>query len=162
MQQLYSLTARYLYAICQRYLSKEEDTKDVLQETFVKIFRNIKDINERNDATLLSWMVRIAVNESLMFLRQKRRETFIESHSDIPDKEEELEVARFTAEELHNAIMLLPIGYRVVLNLYVFEKKKHKEIAQLLGIKEASSASQLNRAKHLLRKILLEQEGGKR
>ena len=90
MQQLYSLTARYLYAICQRYLSNEEDTKDVLQETFVKIFRNIKDFNERNDATLLSWMVRIAVNESLMFLRQKRRETFIESHSDIPDKEEEL------------------------------------------------------------------------
>ena len=103
MQQLYSLTARYLYAICQRYLSNEEDTKDVLQETFVKIFRNIKEFNERNDATLLSWMVRIAVNESLMFLRQKRRETFIESHSDIPDKEEELEVARFTAEELHNA-----------------------------------------------------------
>ena len=56
MQQLYSLTARYLYAICQRYLSNEEDTKDVLQETFVKIFRNIKDFNERNDATLLSWM----------------------------------------------------------------------------------------------------------
>ena len=45
MQQLYSLTARYLYAICQRYLSNEEDTKDVLQETFVKIFRNIKDFD---------------------------------------------------------------------------------------------------------------------
>lgn len=105
-------------------------------------------------------MTRITVNESLMLLRRRHKEIFIESDKEIPDREEELEVERFSPEELHNAIQQLPTGYRVVLNLYAFEDKSHKEIAQLLGIKESSSASQLHRAKNMLRKILLKQEGG--
>ena len=60
----------------------------------------------------------------------------------------------FTPDDIHRAIMQLPTGYRTVLNLYVFEDKSHKEIAQILGIKESSSASQLNRAKKMIRNIL--------
>lgn len=161
MQELYDLTVRYLFAVCQRYVVNEEDVRDILQETYIKIFRNISDFRQQEGSSILSWMTRIAVNESLMFLRRKHKDIFIESDKELPDREEELEIGRFSAEQLHKAIQQLPTGYRVVLNLYAFEDKSHKEIAQLLGIKEASSASQLHRAKNMLRKILLKQEGGR-
>lgn len=162
MQELYGLTVRYLFAVCQRYVVNDEDVRDILQETYIKVFRSIKDFSPKDKTSIAAWMTRFVVNESLMYLRNKKRETFIDIVETIPDKEEELEVSRFSSDEIHNAIRRLPTGYRVVLNLYVFEEKSHREIAQILGIKEASSASQLNRAKHQLRKILLAQEGGNR
>ncbi len=157
-QELYCLTVRYLCAVCQRYID-DDDVRDILQESYIKIFKNIKDFSDKDKGSLLSWMTRIVVNESLQFLRRKNRNAFIESVDDIPECEEEFEVPRFSSEEIHHAIRQLPTGYRVVLNLYVFEGKSHKEISQMLGIKEASSASQLNRAKNMLRKILVKQEG---
>lgn len=162
MQELYGLTVCYLSAICHRYVVNEEDVRDVLQETYIKVFRNISSFEPSDESSMVKWMRKIAVNESLLLLRQKRKESFIEMTEDIPEKDEEIEIARFSAEELHNAIMLLPTGYRVVLNLYVFEEKSHKEIAKMLGIKDGSSASQLNRAKSQLRRILLAKEGGNR
>ncbi len=154
MQQLYSLTIRYLTAVCQRYIVNEDDVKDVLQEGYVKIFMNIGTFQQREEGSVLSWMTRIVVNESLMFIRKKEHGAFIDICEDIPDFEEELEVEKFTPDDIHRAIMQLPTGYRTVLNLYVFEDKSHKEIAQILGIKESSSASQLNRAKKMIRNIL--------
>ena len=161
MQELYSLTVRYLFAVCQRYVVNEEDVRDILQETYIKTYRNIGDFKPENGSSIVSWMTRIAINESLMLLRRKHKDAFIETSKELPDQEEDIEVERFSAEQLHNAIQQLPTGYRVVLNLYAFEDKSHKEIAQMLGIKEASSASQLHRAKNMLRKILLKQEGGR-
>lgn len=154
MQHLYSLTIRYLTAVCQRYIVNEDDVKDVLQEGYVKIFMNIGTFQQREEGSVLSWMTRIVVNESLMFIRKKEHGAFIDICEDIPDFEEELEVEKFTPDDIHRAIMQLPTGYRTVLNLYVFEDKSHKEIAQILGIKESSSASQLNRAKKMIRNIL--------
>ena len=160
MQELYGLTVRYLFAVCQRYVVNEEDVRDILQETYIKTYKNISDFKQQDGSSIISWMTRIAVNESLMLLRRKHKDAFIETTQELPDREEDLEVSRFSAEQLHNAIQ--QTGYRVVLNLYAFEDKSHKEIAQLLGIKEASSASQLHRAKNMLRKILLRQEGGRK
>ena len=147
MQQLYSLTIRYLTAVCQRYIVNEDDVKDVLQEGYVKIFMNIGTFQQREEGSVLSWMTRIVVNESLMFIRKKEHGAFIDICEDI-------EVEKLTPDDIHRAIMQLPTGYRTVLNLYVFEDKSHKEIAQILGIKESSSASQLNRAKKMIRNIL--------
>ncbi|MQO97995.1 RNA polymerase subunit sigma, partial [Prevotella copri] len=73
---------------------------------------------------------------------------------EVPDdiEDEESEVERVPPAELTRMIGELPDGYRLVLNMFVFEQKSHKEIAQLLGIKESSSASQYLRAKKLLGK----------
>ena len=161
IQELYGLTVRYLLAVCQRYVVNEEDVRDILQETYIKAFKNIHSFKQQNGGSLVAWMTRIAVNESLMLLRRKHKDAFIETSKELPDCEDDLEVERFSTEQVHNAIQQLPTGYRVVLNLYAFEDKSHKEIAQPLGIKEASSASQLHRAKNMLRKILLRQEGGR-
>jgi len=162
MQELYSLTVRYLFAVCQRYVVKDEDVRDIIQEAYIKIFKSIKDYTPKERTSIVTWMARIVVNEALMHLRARQREEFIVAVDNIPEQEEELEVSRFSSDEIHNAIRRLPTGYRVVLNLYAFEEKSHREIAQILGIKEDSSASQLNRAKQQLRKILLSQEGGNR
>lgn len=162
MQQLYSLTASHFYAVAQRYVAHDEDAKDVLQESFIKVFRSIRDYQPKKDASVLSWMNRIVVNESLLWLRSKERLSFMEYTDEMPDQAEELQMERFTAADLHRAIRQLPAGYRMVLNLYAFEDKSHKEIAELLHIKESTSASQLNRAKLQLKKILEKQEGGTR
>lgn len=162
MQQLYALTVRYLTAVGQRYIAQDEDLKDVLQESYLKIFRNIKDFTPTEEGSVVSWMAKIVIHEALMFLRNKKHLTFLETTETLPDVAEELDVERFTPDDVQRAIRQLPPGYRTVLNLYVFEEKSHREIARLLGIKENTSASQLNHAKALLKNILIEQEGGTR
>lgn len=159
MHTLYDLTVRYLYTICQRYVGNEQDVQDVMQESYIKIFRGISECDFSNAESLRSWMAKITVNESLAFLRRKEKDMFIFSDDEIPDIEEEIETSRFSPEELQNAIRQLPTGYRVILNLYVFEQMSHKQIAETLGIKENSSASQFSRAKVMLGKILVRQEG---
>jgi RNA polymerase sigma-70 factor (ECF subfamily) len=73
---------------------------------------------------------------------------------DLPDREneEEPDVGDIPARVIQEMIQELPEGYRTVLNLYAFEEKSHKEISELLGITESTSASQLHRARNLLAK----------
>jgi RNA polymerase sigma-70 factor (ECF subfamily) len=94
-------------------------------------------------------VTRVAANESLNYLRQHER---IELVEEIPDEmeEEEPDVGNVPLELLQRMIEELPVGYRAVFNLYVFEQMSHKQIAKVLGIKESTSASQYFRAKKLL------------
>jgi RNA polymerase sigma factor (sigma-70 family) len=158
MQEFYTLFADYLTAVCSRYISSDDDLKDVFQDCFVNIMTHIDNFEYRGKGSLRAWATRIAVNQSLMFLRSKTQKdrTFVDT--DAPD---ELEVEDPTISDippdvLHQMIRELPDGYRTVFNLYVLEDKSHKEIAALLNIKEASSASQLHRAKNILAKKITE------
>ncbi|MBR0037998.1 MAG: sigma-70 family RNA polymerase sigma factor [Bacteroidales bacterium] len=153
MQELYRLTYRYLAGVAQRYVDNNEDVKDVLQEGYLHIFEHINQFSPQEAGSLRGWMTRIVVNESLRLLRHKARWDWIETRNELPDiiDEDELETDQIPIAQLHNFIRKLPPGYRTVLNLYVFEEKSHKEIAQLLGIKEKTSASQYYHAKALLR-----------
>ena len=153
-RRIYQAHAGYLYAVCSRYLSQDDDVKDAMQEAFIKIFTHLDSFQYRGEGTLRSWMTRIVVNESLRHLRSK---TFYdESIEDVADIEEkaETDLGEFSAEDIHSMIRQLPDGYRTVLNLYVFEGKSHKEIGQMLGISETTSASQYHRAKRMMRKII--------
>ncbi len=92
------------------------------------------------------------MNESLKYIRQNsdfKSTVEVEELSDIPE-EEEPDFEEIPRDDIMSMIRLLPEGYRTVFNLYVFEKKSHKEIAGLLGIAENSSASQFHRAKAML------------
>ena len=124
VKALYDAYVQYLAAVCRRYLSSEDDVKDVLQDSFVKIFSSLDRFEWRGEGSLRLWMRRIAVNEAVPL------------------------------EVLQDMIRSLPEGYRTVFNLHVFEQLPHKEIAGLLGISENTSFSQFSRAKNLLaRKI---------
>lgn len=155
MDVLYAEYANYLTAVCARYISDDDDVKDILQEAFIKIFTTIDTFDYRGTGSLKAWMGRIVVNESLQWLRLRKRSPFDRMEADPPDlPDDDPETEDLSSDELTQLIRQLPEGYRAVLNLYVVEGKSHKEIAQLLGIKPDSSASQLHRAKSMLARII--------
>lgn len=148
---LYCRYSGYLTGVCSRYITDREDVRDVLQESFLKIFSSIGSFEYRGEGSLKGWMTRILVNESLKFLKRVCRFEQLplnEALDEIP--EEEPDIDGLPLSELHAMIRELPVGYRTILNLFVFEEKSHKEIAIALGIKENTSASQFHRAKNLL------------
>lgn len=155
MRELYAETVAYMAGVCQRYVTNREDVKDILQESYVQIFQHIGSFRPQRSGSLRIWMSRIVANKSISLLRQQRKLQW-EPCSDLPDiPDEPLDPKLVRIETLHQLIRQLPPGYRAVLNLYVFEQKSHKEIADMLGIKEKTSASQLLRAKATLKKLML-------
>ena len=149
MRLFYERYAGYLTAVCRRYVPDTADVKDILQEAFLKMFDKVDRFAYRGEGSLRAWASRIVVNDALKWLRCRGRLTFVEDLPDVPE-EEAPEVQRIPPAVLQGFICALPDGYRTVFNLFVFEKKSHREIAEMLGIKEDSSASQFFRARALL------------
>lgn len=155
MDVLYAQFADYMAGVCVRYVPRPDDTRDVLQEALIKIFSSIGGFNYRGEGSLKAWLTRVVVNEALMFLRDKKKMLFVDSEREIPDTPEEPpDTSGLTAEMVDEALRQLPDGYRAVFNLYAIEGRSHKEIAELLGIKPDTSASQYHRAKAMLARIL--------
>lgn len=151
MKNIYLLHVRYLTAVCSRYVVNAEDVRDILQDSFIGIFNNISRFKPKENASLRSWMTRIVVNNSLRFLRDNEKMQFIETVEEYADiEEEQAKPDEVPYEEVRRMIGELPSGYRTVLNLYVFERRSHKEIAEMLGIKESTSASQYHKARKML------------
>lgn len=152
MSELYRQYVGRLTSVCYRYVPSEDDVKDVLQNSFIKLFTSLESFEYRDEPSLEGWMVKVVVNEALHFLRDRKRLHFTDIHeADCPPiADDELDTDSITADELHQLISDLPDGYRTVVNLYVFEDYSHKEIAQTLGIQPTTSASQLYHAKRLL------------
>lgn len=153
---IYRRHVRYLSALCSRYITEDEDIKDVLQESFIKIFTSLDSFKYRGEGSLKTWMAKITLNETLKFVRNNSRlpiDSIDDKDMNIADGDR-METEDIPTDVLHQFIRELPDGYRTVFNLYVIDDKSHKEIAQLLGIKENTSASQLHKAKSMLaRKI---------
>lgn len=147
---LYCHYARYLTGVCARYISDNDDVREVLQESFLKIFSSIHLFDYRGQGCLKAWLARIVVNESLKFLKKEYRFEFLPLSDENDMAEDETDIEGIPLTALHAMIRDLPVGYRTILNLYVFEEKSHKEIAALLGIKENTSASQYHRAKNII------------
>jgi RNA polymerase sigma-70 factor (ECF subfamily) len=155
MKHFYDDYSGYLTAVCARYIPNREDVKDVLQESFLKIFKAIRTFEYKGQGSLRAWSARIVVNESLRHLKANEKMQFTSlPENDLPDPAEDWDP---DFEDIPTPVILemiraLPPGYRTVFNLYVFEEKSHKEIASILHIAESSSASQLHRAKGILAK----------
>lgn len=149
---IYRRHVRYLSALCSRYITEDEDIKDVLQESFIKIFTSLDSFKYRGEGSLKAWMTKITLNETLKFVRNNSRlpiDSIDDKDMNITDGDS-METEDIPTDVLHQFIRELPDGYRTVFNLYVIDDKSHKEIAQLLGIKENTSASQLHKAKSML------------
>ncbi len=154
MKDLYNNYINYLAAVCSRYIIAEADLKDVLQESFIKIYTSIDKFEYRGAGSLKAWMTRIVVNESLTFLKKSNRFDFVQHEWELPDttteEDQTPDADDIPAHVIQEMIRELPAGYRTVFNLYVFEDKSHKEIASILNINENTSASQLHKAKNKL------------
>jgi len=158
LRDLYSQYAGYLTGVCSRYVSEKDDVKDVLQDSFVKILQSLDSFEYRGKGSLWAWMTRIVSNESLKFLSRKKKDAFVPIEWDIPDEPETEDppLDDIPPEAIQEMIRKLPLQYRTVFNLYVLENRSHIEIAQMLGIKPDTSASNLHRAKNILAKMIKE------
>lgn len=156
-KQLYTLYSKRMLAVCYRYIGDLDAAHDVLHDGFIKIFTNF---SFRSESSLGTWITRVMVTQALDYLRKQKRINRIIVHEDqipeIPDVSDEGDYNRIPQDCLMEFVAELPIGCRTVFNLYVFEGKSHKEIGDLLRIKEHSSTSQLHRAKLLLTKRIKE------
>ncbi len=137
-----------LMSIVYRYIKDIEISKDVLQETFVKIFTSLGNFDS-NKGQFKSWSARIAVNEALQHLRRKKIIN-TEIHENLILEDKDL-LTSMTVEEIKMTIDKMSETDRVILNLFYFDEYDHEEISKMLGIKRSSSRSQLARArKHLI------------
>jgi RNA polymerase sigma-70 factor (ECF subfamily) len=151
--QLYNAFAPGMLGVCMRYCINRAEAEDVLQEGFVKVFRYIK--NFRSDGSFEGWIRRIMVNTAITNYNKRSKvyhEEVTENTLSIEDDSSGEEVYMPVDREiLMRLIQQLPDGYRMVLNLYVFEGYKHREISGILDISENTSKSQLSKARKYLK-----------
>lgn len=153
MRLLYERYSGYAMTVALRYIADSDAAKDVLQDSFVKVFQTINHFSYRGEGSIKAWIMRIVANQSLTYLRQNNRLQLTNEWGDVPD-EGDVPIEQVPIEVIIKMIQQLPDGYRTVFNLFVFERKSHREIANELGIKENSSASQFFRAKNILAKMI--------
>jgi RNA polymerase sigma factor (sigma-70 family) len=152
--KIYQLFSPVLYGLCLKYMRNEDDAKDVFQEAFVIAFQKIGQY--KFEGSFEGWIKRIFINKLLETIKKKKKDVlFLDVFDTDVIEEEELELVPIEQEKLLEYIQELPDQYRMVFNLFVFEKMKHKEIAKLLQITEGTSKSNLNRAKSILKKRIL-------
>ena len=152
-KELYERYAGRMLSVCLRYAGDRETAQDLMHDGFLKLFDSFDKFTWRGEGSLRAWMERVMVNTVLQFLRKNdvmSQSAILDNAPEAYEDPEASIVDVIPQKVLMQFISELPAGYRTVFNLYVFEEKPHKEIAQMLGINEKSSASQLTRAKAAL------------
>ncbi|MEM7573374.1 MAG: sigma-70 family RNA polymerase sigma factor [Bacteroidota bacterium] len=154
---LFDRYAPTLMAVCLRYCRTRTEAEDTLQESFMRIFDKLGQYNFQG--SFEGWMRRLCVNVALRTHQRKRvthEQTGLET---VPDQAlDPTAFSRLAEQELLDLIAQLPEGYRLVFNLYAIEGYSHKEIGQALGIQEASSRSQLLKARKLLQQQITKRQ----
>ena len=156
-ETLYRQHADKMYNVCLTYAKDEDEACDILQEGFIKVFRSLGSYGF--NGSFEGWVRKIMINTALSVYQKRKKETenlsvyktFVESSIDnILDK--------LNAEELISLVNHLPVKAGMVLKLFAIEGYEHKEIAELMGISEGTSKSQLNRARGLLKEAISKQK----
>ena len=146
---LVDVYAEQLMGTCMRYMRDRQKAEDIVQETYIRVFKSMHRYEETG--TLTGWLTKIAINGCLKELRKTKLISFKEEelsfdHSiAMPDVYEKL-----SAEDLLNMMDRLPGPYRIIFNLNIIEGYSHKEIAEMLGIEVSLSRTKLTRARKML------------
>ena len=151
-RRLYDFLSPKMFPLCLRYMGNRDSAEDILQEGFVTLFTKLDSFS--GEGSFEGWARKIFVNTALMSLR---RTDALKLSEDLEtawgvSSENESAVQTMGYKELMGLISQLPAGFRTVFNMYVIEGYSHKEIAGMLGISEATSRSQLQRARMMLQK----------
>jgi RNA polymerase sigma factor (sigma-70 family) len=152
-QELYTRFSSKMYAVCLRYSKNTDDAQDLLQEGFIKVFKNIEKY--RGDGSFEGWIRRIFVNTSIEHFRKAIKNTALTEIQEVTIEDKEWNALDNLAErDIINMVQELSPGYRQVFNMYVIEGYSHKDIGEILGISEGTSKSQLARAKGVLKEMV--------
>lgn len=141
--------------ICIRYATDIPEAEDILQESLLKIYGNIKDYS--GEGSFIGWMRRIVINTAITYYHKNLKHKHYVEIEELYTSEagdSGYQESRYTADELQKVLDLLPPGYKVIFNLYAIEGYKHKEISEMLNIDINTSKSQYSRARSFLRKKL--------
>ncbi|MDB5273037.1 MAG: polymerase subunit sigma-70 [Chitinophagaceae bacterium] len=150
-KELYKQLSGKLFAICYRYTKNKAEAEDWLQESFIKIFSNLKSF--KFEGSFEGWAKRIAVNHILSDFKKKKALKFTDELEENTLTIEAEAPSNFGKEDLIRFINLLPEGKKLIFNLYVIEGYSHKEIAETLNINEGTSRGQLAKAREQLIEI---------
>ena len=161
-EKLFKLYYGKMLSVCMRYSTDRDSAEEVLQEGFIKIFDKLERFDYKG--SFEGWMRRIMANTAIDSIRRSKKDPLL-SDNDEDFKlgaenpmvmKEELEFIGLKAEMAMEAINQLSPAYKAVFNLYVMEEYTHREIAEILGISEGTSKSNLSKAKLNLQQILKE------
>lgn len=149
-RELYDMFSGSMLAVCYRYTKSFMDAEDVLQEGFIKVFKNIHQF--KFEGELGGWIRRIMVNTAINYLKQHRHyqadlSFFDNSMHPVSDENPDVHLL---AQDLADVVRQLPTGYQTIFNLHAVEGFSHVEIGKMLGINEGTSRSQYARARSLL------------
>lgn len=151
-EALYHLYKKTLFVLCLKYCANEAEAEDILHDSFIEIYTNIK--NYKGNGSFEGWIKRITINKAINKYKQ--------SHLLVPLKDTYNEVTSIEEVEINlsldiilSLIQNLPHQYRLVFNLYELDDYSHKDIAKMLSISEGTSKSNLHRAKLLLKENIL-------
>lgn len=152
-----------MLGVCMRYLSDRDSAQEILQISFLKVFDKLEFFDFTG--SLEGWIRRIVTNTAIDHLRKAKKDPFLSDQdndfvagsTDPMIEAEYNEILELKGKVAIEAIGKLSPAYRAVFNLYVIEEHTHKEIANLLGISEGTSKSNLAKAKMNLQRLLKEQ-----
>jgi RNA polymerase sigma-70 factor (ECF subfamily) len=155
-KQLYKNYYRAMITICLRYTRNDEDAVEVLNNGFLKVFKNIQRYDS-SQARLYTWIRTIVVNSCLDFIKQKQKlEKVCELNEDVELHITPEVLSKIKTAELLQQVRRLTPATQAVFNLYVIEGYNHKEIAELLGISEGTSKWHLSEARKNLQQLINE------
>ena len=144
---LYLHTYKILFPIALRYVIYEDAAKDVLQESYIKIYKHLSNTKFDSDTLALAWMKKICVNESLMHIRKKGNWDKLQI---TPAPRAYLQTTALEEKEAMAILLALPIQQRICFSLFALDGYSHKEISQQLNIKESHSRTLVTRARKQL------------
>ena len=157
-EQLYKQTSAKMLAVCMRYAKDRMEAEDSLQLGYIKIFQKIKEY--RGEGSSEGWIRRIMVNTAIESYRRNIKAMNVVPIEDAYEQPSTgFDFSKLGMQDLLKIIQKLADGYRLVFNMYAIEGYSHKEIAELLGISEGASKSQLSRARAILKEEIIKMEG---
>ena len=153
--RLYEMFAPKLFGVCLRYSRDETEAEDTLHEGFILIFSKIGQFSFKG--SFEGWMKRIVVNISLEKCRNRYKMNTVEDISIYESRSVDEDVfAEMNANQLLEMIRDLSPRYRMVFNLFAIDGYSHKEIAEMMGISDGTSKSNLARARKILQDKIIE------
>lgn len=148
--KIFSKFSPKMLSVCRQYIKDLHQAEDIMITAFMKVFTNLK--NFKYEGSFEGWIRRIMINECISYIRVQKKVKFMEDSSDDYQNLESFNniESQFSVEDIQFLIDNLPDGYKMVFNLYAIEGYKHQEIAEMLGINEGTSKSQLYHARKML------------
>ena len=143
-----------MFALCLRYANSREDAEDILQEGFVKVFRDLHQYS--GEGNLEGWVRKVFVNTALQYLQKQKKDLLTTGLDglEIAEVPEPFFGDEPPAKNMVRILQQLPPGFRTVFNLHILEGYSHPEIAEILNISIGTSKSQLMRARAYFKKLL--------